>query len=106
MPDIDIDPSEVTEVREGNALWPGLCAFTGVSFLVYLGVEAAVGAIPLSGTLIGQLLFSAALGAVGVVALARARYFHVELRTASGKTRIGGLTKAQQREIAARHRGE
>lgn len=106
MPEIDIDPSEVTEVREGNALWPGLAAFTGVSFFVYLGVEAAMGVIPLSGALIGQLLFSAALGAFGVLSLARARYFYVELRTAAGKTRIGGLTKAQQREIVARHRGE
>lgn len=106
MPEIDIDPSEVTEVREGNALWPGLTAFTGISFLVYLGVEAALGVVPPSGGLIGQLLFSAALAAFGILSLARARYFYVELGTAAGKKRIGGLSKPEQRDIAARYREE
>lgn len=97
------DPSQVTAARAGNALWPGLCAFAGVTFLVYLGVEALSGVVPVNVALFGQLAAAAALAAVGVTALMRARYFYVELETENGRRRLSGLSKAEQRAAMARY---
>ena len=96
-----IDRGAVTAVRAGNALWPGLSAFTGVTFLVYLSVKGLSGATPVDGALFGQLAFSAALLALGGAALARGRYFFVELREAGARRKFSGLTKARQQEIVA-----
>lgn len=101
----EIDPAEVREVRVGNAIWPGLLAFTGVSFLIYLAVKAASGAAEADGALFAQLGLSGALAVFGVWLMARARYFYVEVETASGRRRVSGLTKAEQRTLADRMRG-
>jgi hypothetical protein len=97
-----IDPATVTAVRKGNRLEPGLAAFTGVTFLVYLLVKAASGAVPFDMWLVAQVAFSAALLGVGGGLMARGRYFYVAVETAEGVRRIGGLTKAEQTALAER----
>ena len=101
----DVDPSAVTAVRAGNALWPGLAAFTGVSFLVYLLVKLAAGTVAFDTGFVVQIAVSIALLAAGGVALMRARYFYVELETPDGKRRAAGLTKAERDALAARFEG-
>jgi hypothetical protein len=96
----DIDPRSVRGVRSGNALWPGLAAFTGLSFLVYLAVKAVSGAVAVDVGLYAQLAVSAALLAAGAVGLARARYFFLVVDTDSGARRIKGLTKSEQTAFA------
>ena len=96
----DIDPRSVRAVRTGNALWPGLAAFTGLSFLVYLLVKAVSGAVAADVGLYVQLAVSAALLAAGAVGLARARYFFLVVETESGARRIKGLTKPEQTAFA------
>lgn len=101
--DLDaLDPAAVRRVRAGNALWPGLAAFTGVTFLVYLGVKALGGLIAVDAGFAGQMAVAAALLVLGGVALARGRYFWVEVETSDGRRRAGGMTKARQQAIVAR----
>jgi hypothetical protein len=97
-----IDPAEVTAVRQGNALGPGLAAFTGVSFLVYLLVKWASGATPFGADLLVQLAVSAALLVAGGALLARARYFYVVVETRTGRRKFSGLSRAEQAEIRDR----
>lgn len=94
------DPEKVTAVRKGNALWPGLTLFTGVSFAAYIAVKLASGAMPMTAGGLGQFVFSVALMTVGGWATLRARYFYIVVETAEGATRIGGLTKGE-RDLAA-----
>jgi hypothetical protein len=101
----EIEPARVRAVREGNALWPGLFAFTGVSFLIYLAVKGASGAAEADAGLFAQLGLAGALAAYGGWLMARARYFYVEVETAEGRRRIAGLTKTEQQALAARFRG-
>lgn len=94
----------VKGVREGNAIWPGLIAFTGVTFVVYLLVKAAGGAVAIDVALFAQLGLAGALMAFGSWLLVRARYFHVTIETEAGSRKLGGLTKDEQREIVRRLR--
>lgn len=105
-PGHDIDPADVTEVRAGNAIWPGLCAFTGVSFLVYLLVKVAAGQMAADVAGVAQIAFSAVMLGVGGAALRRGRYFYVAAETRHGARRVLGLTKSEQTRLAARLRGE
>lgn len=95
----EIDPTTVTGVRAGNALWPGLTTFTGLSFLVYLLIKLATGALQADAGAAVQIGASALLLAVGGRAMARARYFRVTVETTAGPMRFDGLSKAEQREI-------
>lgn len=97
-----IDPAEVSSTRAGNSLWPGLLAFTGVSFAVYLAVKGASGTVPMDTALFAQLAVSAAMTVIGVVLLLRARYFYVVVEAATGTRRIGGLSKAEQTVLLER----
>jgi hypothetical protein len=97
-----IDPATVASVRAGNALWPGLAAFTGVSFLVYLLVKWAGGTTPVDAGLFAQLAVAALLLAIGAAAMARGRYFFLVVETKAGRRRFGGLSKAEQVALAAR----
>lgn len=99
---VTFDTAAVTRVRRGNRLEPGLAAFTGVTFLVYLLVKAVGGAVPFDMWLVAQVAFSAALLGVGGGLLARGRYFYVVVETAEGSRRIGGLSKAEQTALAER----
>ena len=99
--EIDGERLDATGVRAGNALWPGLACFTGITFLVYLSVKAASGATPVDAALAVQLAVSVALAALGGAVLARGRYFYAEIETADGRRRFKGLTKARQQEIVA-----
>lgn len=100
----EIDPARVTRLREGNAIWPGLLAFSGVTFLVYLGVEAASGAVAVNGALAAQLAVAAVLAVAGIYLMARARYFYVILTTDAGDVKFSGLSKAEQSALAERYR--
>ncbi|TVQ52834.1 MAG: hypothetical protein EA355_14390 [Rhodobacteraceae bacterium] len=95
------DPSTVTGVRRGNAIWPGLTLFTGLSFAAYLGVKLATGALPMTAGGLAQFVVSVVLMTFGGWAILRARYFFIVVETAEGETRIGGLSK-QERDMAAR----
>jgi hypothetical protein len=95
------DPDKVTGVRTGNALWPGLTLFVGLSFSVYLGVKLATGALPMTASGLAQFVAAVLLLTVGGWAMLRARYFFVVVETAEGPTKIGGLTKGE-RDMAAR----
>ena len=97
-----VDPAEVTAVRTGNALAPGLMAFTGVSFLAYLLTKAATGMVPVDAGWATQVAVSAALLGFGGWRIARARYFYVEIETRAGRRRFKGLSKAQQTRLAQR----
>lgn len=100
-----IDPATVTAVRPGNAIWPALLLFTGVSFLVH-GAALAIGGQPLgSTTLLFEFGASAVFTLIGGVAMARRRYFFVTVETTAGRRRIGGLTKAEQQALVAAHGG-
>lgn len=99
----DIDPAAVTGVRTGNQLYPGLACFTGVTFFVYLLVKAASGAVAFDMALVAQVAAAAAMGGIGAGLLVRGRYFFVVLETAAGPRRINGLSKAEQRALAARY---
>jgi hypothetical protein len=101
---VDIDPATVRDVRTGNRLTPGLAAFTGVSFLVYLAVKVASGTLPLDAGGWTQIGVSAALGGYGFGLLVRARYFYVDVVTDAGTRRFAGLSKAEQQALAARLR--
>ena len=98
----DIDPETVRAARGGNALTPGLAAFTGVSFFAYLLVKAASGQTAIDAAFYGQLIVSAALAGVGVGLLVRARYFTVTVETTEGRRRIAGLSKGEQTALLAR----
>ncbi len=99
--EIDGELIDAVGVRAGNRLWPGLSAFTGVTFLVYLGVKALSGAVARDAALAAQLVFSLALAVIGAAVLARGRYFYAEIETPTGRRRFQGLTKARQQEIVA-----
>jgi hypothetical protein len=98
---VEIDPATVREVRTGNKLTPGLAAFTGFSFLVYLLVKLAAGTMPLDAGAWTQLGVAAALAGVGAGLLVRARYFYVDVVTDEGVRRFPGLSKAEQQAAAA-----
>ena len=98
---VEVDPATVRDVRAGNKLTPGLAAFTGVSFLVYLLVKVAGGTMPLDAGAWAQLGVSAALAGVGAGLLARGRYFYVDVVTDDGVRRFPGLSKAEQTAAVA-----
>jgi len=98
----DIDPDTVRAARGGNALGPGLAAFTGVSFFAYLLIKAFSGQTAVDGAFYAQIAVSAALAGVGVGLLVRARYFTVTVETTEGRRRIAGLSKAEQTALLAR----
>lgn len=102
VPD-DIDPAQVTGVRAGNALWPGLLAFTGVSFFVYLLIKLAGGAIAADAGTFAQIGVSAVLLIAGGWVLVRARYFFVIVEMGETERKIGGLSKAEQVALMERY---
>jgi prolipoprotein diacylglyceryltransferase len=95
------DPDKVTGVRTGNALWPGLTLFTGLSFAVYLAVKLATGALPMTAGGLAQFVVAVLLMTAGGWSILRARYFYVVVETQDGPTKIGGLTKGE-RDLAAK----
>ncbi len=101
----DVDPAQVTGARAGNALWPGLAAFTGVSFLAYLLVKLASGAVAADVGTFAQIAVSIALLAVGGWGLVRARYFTVTLEMGQRSRKIGGLSKPEQAALMERFGG-
>jgi hypothetical protein len=101
-PGADIDPATVTSLRAGNSLGPGLAAFTGVTFFVYLLIKLAAGTVPFDMGFVVQIVVAAALMGVGCGLLYRARYFYVAVETPDGRRRIAGLSKAQQQALVAR----
>ena len=68
-----VDPADVTAIRTGNALTPGLLAFTGMSFFAYLLIKAAAGTVPIDLGWGLQVDFSAAILSSGGGLMARAR---------------------------------
>lgn len=98
---VEIDPAQVQRVRAGNALGPGLAAFTGVSFLVYLLVKLASGAVAADIGFAVQVGVAAALAGGGAGLLVRARYFYVVVETAAGPRRFAGLSRAEQQDLVA-----
>lgn len=97
-----LEGARVTAVREGNSLWPGLAAFTGITFVVYLLVKVSSGATPLDAGFATQIGLAGALAGLGGWLMIRARYFYVDVETEGGRRRIKGLTKPEQQEIARR----
>ena len=51
--------------RAGNAIWPGLIAFTGITFVVYLLVKLSSGAVALDASLAAQIGLAGALAGYG-----------------------------------------
>lgn len=96
-----IDSADVISARGGNRLIPGLAAFTGISFLVYLLVKVASGELALNLSAFVQLGVSAALAGWGGGLLMKGRYFYVAVAAKSGPRRFNGLTKVEQTEILA-----
>jgi hypothetical protein len=96
-----IDRAEVISARGGNRLIPALATFTGLSFLAYLLVKIASGALPLNLSAFVQIAVSAALLGWGGGLMVKGRYFFVTLETRGGPVRFNGLTKAEQAEILA-----
>ncbi|MFN3616101.1 MAG: hypothetical protein ACK4WC_16295 [Rubrimonas sp.] len=96
-----IDRADVISARGGNRVIPGLAAFTGLSFLVYLLVKIGAGTLPLGVSAFAQIVVSAALLGWGGGLLVKGRYFHVTLETRGGPIRFNGLTKGEQTEILA-----
>ena len=100
-----IDPATVTGMRPGNAIWPALSLFTGVSFLIH-GFVLAFGGLGLtSPTVLFELAASAVFTAIGGIAMAKRRYFFVTVETTQGRRHIGRLTKAEQQALLAAHGG-
>lgn len=93
---VAVDPADVTNVRAGNALWPGLSAFTGVTFFVYLLVKLLNGQAALTPSLAAQIGVAGCLAGAGLWLLARGRYFYLVIDTAEGARKIGGLTKDER----------
>ena len=98
----DLDPASIREVRMGNALGPGLLAFTGVSFFAYLLVKLGAGTIEGDLAFYGQLAVSSAMTVVGGALLARGRYHYVRVVTEDGVRWFRGLSKAEQSALAER----
>lgn len=98
----EIDPSTITAVRRGNAIWPGMLTFTGASFFVYLCVKLVSGLSEPSAGLYAQIAGSGVMGGIGAWLLARARYFYVQIDTTDGPTRVKGLSKPEQTALAER----
>lgn len=94
--DHGIDPATVTAIRGGNAIWPGLSLFTGVSFLIHAGVRVGGGEAFTSPGVLLEAGASLAMTIYGAITMTRRRYFFVTVETAQGQRRIGGLTQAAQ----------
>jgi hypothetical protein len=101
---IEFDIAALRDVRPGAKLTPGLAAFTGFGFLIYSMVKLSGGTTPLDGAAWIQIGVAAALAGVGAGLLVRARHFYLDVVTDQGVTRLAGLSKAEQREIADRLR--
>lgn len=91
-----IDPATVTAIRGGNAIWPGLSLFTGVSFLIHAAVRVASGDPVTNPGLLLEAGASLVMTIFGGIAMARRRYFVVTVETTTGRKRIGGLTRPAQ----------
>lgn len=100
-----IDPATVTGMRPGNAIWPGLSLFTGLSFFVHSIAVGSAGAGLTSPAILAELGASLVFTAIGGIAMAKRRYFFVTVETTQGRQRIGRLTKAEQQALLAAHGG-
>lgn len=102
-PDLSgIDPARVTDIRASNALWPGMTAFVGVSFFVYLVIKLAGGLIEPTLANFGQIGVSFLLLAIGGWALRRGRYFRVTVLMGRDRRIFSGLSKAEQTALMER----
>lgn len=79
----------------GNAIGPGLALFTGASFLVYLLVKLAAGAVDADPATFGRIAVSAALFVWGLVLMLRGRFHFVIVEMDEGSRRSKGLSKAE-----------
>lgn len=95
----DLDPATIRGVRAGNAIWPGLAFFAGISFVAYLLVKLMAGTVPPDAAFAGQMALAAVLTGLGGWQLARARYFFVVIEGEDGARRISGLSKAEQEAL-------
>ena len=99
--DHGIDPATVTGIRGGNAIWPGLSLFTGVSFLIHAGVRVAGGESITSPGVLLEAVASLLMTIYGGIAMAKRRYFFVTVQTTQGQRRIAGLTRQAQAALLA-----
>lgn len=91
-----LDPASLRRVRCGNAIWPGLAFFAGISFVAYLLVKLLSGTVAADTGFAVQLAIATGLTVLGGWQLMRARYFFVTIEVQGGTRRIGGLSKAEQ----------
>lgn len=96
-----LDPATIRAVRGGNAIWPGLAFFAGISFVAYLLVKRMAGTVPADAAFAGQMAVAAALALLGGWQLARARYFFVVIEGTDEARRVSGLSKGEQRALCA-----